>query len=190
VSRLREIGTPMASNRSRAATLIGLGAAAGAFGVAAMMSAATAPTARADAYSDIISAVDGDFAAGQAEFASASADFGSSDPSDGLAAFFSGLDDDLFGPGDSVYIGTVEALTNESTSGDPFTFEIGSEPDFTSGLADAQASFTLGEGFFAQAATDLSSGDYGDAANFEAVGTAFSLVFAPEDLLEGVAASF
>jgi hypothetical protein len=61
----------MDSNRSRFGMLIGLGAAAGAFGVAAMMSAATAPTARADAYSDIISAVDGDFAAGEAEFASA-----------------------------------------------------------------------------------------------------------------------
>jgi hypothetical protein len=41
--------------------LIGVAAAAGAFGAAAMMSAATAPTARADDFTDVINAVDGDY---------------------------------------------------------------------------------------------------------------------------------
>jgi hypothetical protein len=178
----------MDSNRPRAATLIGV-AAVGAFGVAVMMSAVTAPTARADAFSDIISSVEDDFTTGQAEFASASADFGSGDPSDGLALFFSGLDDDVVGPGDSVYLGTVDALLNESTDNGGYFFEIGSAADFTSGLADAQSSFSAGEGAFAQAATDLSSGDYGDAAVTELAGSTFSIVFPPEFLIEGLVAA-
>jgi len=180
----------MESYRSRTGVLVGLGAAAGAFVVAVMMSAATAPTARADAFSDIISSVEDDFAGGQPEFASAYADFGSGDPSEGLALFFSGLDDDLVGSADSVYLGTVEALLNEPTSNGGFSFGIGPATDFTIGLANAQSSFSLGEGEFAQAATDLSSGDYGDAAVLEVAGSTYSLVFAPEFLLEGVAASF
>ncbi len=41
---------------------------AGAFGAAAMISVATAPSARADDFSDIISAIDGDFTARQRRF--------------------------------------------------------------------------------------------------------------------------
>jgi hypothetical protein len=181
----------MDSYKSRTGVLIGLAAAAGAFGVAVMMSAATAPTARADAFSDIISSVEDEFTAGQPEFASASADFGSGDPSDGLALFFSGLDDDFVGPGDSVYLQTVLVLLNEpAASSGPFFFDIGPEADFTSGLADAQSSFSTGEDLFAQAATDLSSGDYFDAADLEVFGSTQSFIFAPEFLIEGVAASF
>jgi len=58
----------MDSNRSRFGMLIGLAAAAGAFGVAVMMSAVTAPTARADDFSDVISAVDGDYTGVAASF--------------------------------------------------------------------------------------------------------------------------
>jgi hypothetical protein len=179
----------MDSNRSRSGMLVGLAAAAGAFGVAVMMSAVTAPTARADAFSDIISSVEDEFTAGQADFASASADFGSGDPSDGLASFFSGLDDDVVGPGDSVYLQTVLVLLNEPDSSGPFFVDIGPEADFTSGLADAQSAFSTGEGAFAQAATDLSSGDYGDAADLEVFGSTESFIFAPQFLIEGVAAS-
>jgi hypothetical protein len=176
--------------KSRTGVLAGIGAAAGAFGVAVMMSAATAPTARADAFSDILSAVEADFTAGQADFATASADFGSGDPSEGLASFFSGLDDDVVGSENSVFLGTVEALLNEPTDSGGYFLDIGTVADFTSGLANAEASFSFGETDFAQAATDLFSGDYGDAADLEVSGSAFALVFAPEWLLEGVAASF
>jgi hypothetical protein len=61
----------------RPGVLIGLAATVGTFGVAAMMSAATAPTARADDFSNIINAIDGDFTAGQADFTAAVSDFGS-----------------------------------------------------------------------------------------------------------------
>jgi hypothetical protein len=179
----------MDSNRSRSGMLVGLAAAAGAFGVAVMMSAVTAPTARADAFSDIISSFEDDFTAGQADFASASADFGSGDPSDGLASFFSGLDDDFVGPGAGVYIATVQALLNEPPGNVAEFFDIGPATDFTSGLAEAQSAFSVGEGAFAQAATDLSSGDYGDAADLEVFGSTESFIFAPQFLIEGVAAS-
>jgi hypothetical protein len=179
----------MDSNRSRSGMLVGLAAAAGAFGVAVMMSAVTAPTARADAFSDIISSVEDEFTAGQADFASASADFGSGDPSDGLASFFSGLDDDVVGPGDSVYLQTVLVLLNEPDSSGPFFVDIGPEADFTSGLADAQSAFTTGEDLFAQAATDFSSGDYFDAADLDVFGSTQSFVISPEFLIEGVVAA-
>jgi hypothetical protein len=41
-------------HKSSRAVLVGLGAAVGAFGAAAMISAAIAPTARADDFTDII----------------------------------------------------------------------------------------------------------------------------------------
>ena len=52
----------MDSNKPRIQILIGLAAAAGAVGAAAMVSTATAPTARADDFTDIITYVDADFA--------------------------------------------------------------------------------------------------------------------------------
>src|ERR1700689_2795012 len=78
--------SPMDSNRSRTGVLVGLAAAAGAFGVAAMISAATPPTARADDFTDIVNAVEAELAFGQAAFTTASTDFGSSDVTDGLQA--------------------------------------------------------------------------------------------------------
>jgi hypothetical protein len=65
------------SHKPRSGLIISLGAAAGAFGIATMISTATAPSAHADDYSDIVSAVEADFAAGQADFTTAEADFGS-----------------------------------------------------------------------------------------------------------------
>jgi hypothetical protein len=71
VSTLERLEPPMDSNGLRAATLIGVAAAAGAFGAAALMSAATAPTARADAYSDIVADVEADLTYGQTAFGQA-----------------------------------------------------------------------------------------------------------------------
>ena len=46
------------------AIAVGVAAAAGAFGVAALISMATAPTARADDFTDVINAVDFDYSTG------------------------------------------------------------------------------------------------------------------------------
>jgi hypothetical protein len=98
--------------RPYARMLIGLAAAVGAFGFAATMSAATAPTARADDFTDVINNADANLAAGQADFRVAATDFSSSDVSGGLAALIDGLDDDFVSPPEQLYIGTVEVLTN------------------------------------------------------------------------------
>ena len=98
----------MANKKSRVG--IGLVAAGAAFGVAAMMSAATAPTARADDYTDILYAYNEALSFGQTAFTTASADFGSSDFSGGLAAFFNGVDDDFLSAPNVITSGAVEAL--------------------------------------------------------------------------------
>ena len=80
----------MSDPRSQPGILVGLAAALGAFGAAAMMSAATAPTARADDFTDIITAVDSDYAAGQGDFTTAFADFDSNEFAPGLTTFLKG----------------------------------------------------------------------------------------------------
>ena len=106
----------MSDTRSRSGILIGVAAAAGAFGAAAMMSAATAPTARADDTTLIIDAINGDYAVGQADFTSAFTDFGSGDFVGGLAYTFDGIDQDSVAATDNLLLGGVEAL-----EGDPIT---------------------------------------------------------------------
>jgi hypothetical protein len=177
----------MDSNRSRTGVLVGLAAAAGAFGVAAMMSAATAPTARADDFTDIVNAVEAELAFGQSAFTSASADFGSSDVTDGLQALVNGSYDDLVGAPDSLYIGTVEALTNETViSGGILDFNVDPPPaDFSDAVSNAQAVFAEGEDYFANAATDLSAGDYGGAAELDAFGSIFTFDLPAQELLVG-----
>jgi hypothetical protein len=70
-----------------------------------MLSAATMPTARADAFSDIISAVDGDYADGQAAFTTAYSDFGSNELVPGLVAFLSGVNDDALSAPNNLLVG-------------------------------------------------------------------------------------
>jgi hypothetical protein len=106
----------MDSNRSRAATLIGLAAAAGAFGVAAMISTAAAPTARADDFTDVITAVEDDYADGQAALTTASTDLSSAEFAPGLAALFDGVNDDSVVAPENFLIGIGELLTNESVN--------------------------------------------------------------------------
>jgi hypothetical protein len=179
--------SPMDSNRSRTGVLVGLAAAAGAFGVAAMISAATAPTARADDFTDIVNAVEAELAFGQAAFTTASTDFGSSDVTDGLQALVNGSYDDLLGAPDSLYIGTVEALTNETViSGGILDFNVDPPPtDFADAVSNAQAAFAEGEDYFANAATDLSAGDYGGAAELDAFGSIFTFDLPAQELLVG-----
>jgi hypothetical protein len=179
----------MDSNRSRFGMLIGLGAAAGYFGFAAMMSAASAPTARADAFSDIINAVDGDFADGQVSLNTAVTEFGSNEPLLGLASFFDTVNDDSLSAPDNLLIGTVQALTNEPVSGD-IPWAISQPTDFTEGLADAEAYVTGSAPYFSAAATELASGEYGAAAFNDLIGADFLTVIPLEELFLGAAASF
>jgi hypothetical protein len=180
----------MDSYRSRAATLIGVAAAAGAFGVAAMMSAATAPTARADDFTDVINSVDADYAAGQVDFTTAFTDFSSNDLALGLAALINGSNDDALSAPDNFLIGTVELLTNESVTGSiPWSF--GVPADFSAALAETESILTTGETYLTtDASTAISLGDYGTAAYEYLVGADYLTVAPLDELLLGAAASF
>jgi hypothetical protein len=144
----------MNDTRSRHGVLIGLTAAAGAFGAAAMLSATAAPTARADDFTDVINAVDGDYADGQAAFTTVLTDFSSSDFGPGLAALFSGVNDDALSAPNNLLIGTVDLLTNESVGGSTL-WDFVAPGDFSGAEILAQQSFALGESEFTSAATTL-----------------------------------
>jgi hypothetical protein len=178
----------MSHAKSRGGMLVVLGAAAGAFGAAAMMSAAVAPTARADDFTEIISSVDADFTAATEDFNSAYADFGSSELAPGLASFLDGVNDDLLSAPENLLIGTAEALDNEAIS-PPLTWNLVPEASFADGLAQAESDFSQGEGFLSQAATDLSSGDYGDAVSADLNGLDLVAIAPLDDLLLGSLAS-
>jgi hypothetical protein len=153
-------------------------------GLAAMLASATAPTARADDFTDIINSVESDLASGQASFSDASAELGSGDVDNGLAAFFSGVDDDLVGAPDSLYIGSVDALTDQPVFG-PFAFDLGFPGDFSDALTEAQSFAGDGENYLAAAATELAGGDFADAAYNSALGSAYLFDINPEILLMG-----
>lgn len=148
--------------RPHSGILIGLGAAAAAFGAFALMST---PTARADDYTDILTNVQSLLTHGQADFVAAEADFatGTAGVPDGLAAFFDGVDNDLVAAPDQVFVGLVEAA-----SGDPVTSlgntDLSAEANLTDALADAQTTLTQGETFFENLPTALSMGEYAQAA--------------------------
>jgi hypothetical protein len=186
----REMGTFMDSNRSRIGMLIGLGAAAGAFGAAAMMSAATAPTARADDFTEIIAAVDANYTAGAAAFTTAGTDFSSAELAPGLASLIDGLDDDSVLAPENFLIGTVEVLTNQPLDllqGD-YTYPLPS--DFSDAVSDVEGYFTFAASEFSTAATDLAGGDYIDALIDDTNALDAIVVDPLQELLLGAAVSF
>jgi hypothetical protein len=181
----------MGDSRSRSGILVGLAAAAGAFGVAATMSTVTAPTAHADAYSDIISAVDGDFTNGQAALTEAVAFFDTNQLVFGLATLFDGVNDDALSAPDNFFIGSVEALTNEAVTGNQeFSWGLAIPSSFSDALTSAQSDITTATAYFTNGATDLASGDYGGAAIYDTLGSDLASIAPLEELLLGVAVSF
>ena len=184
------MGQAMGDTRSRSGILIGLAAAVGAFGAAVMMSSVSAPTARADDYTELINSLNEDFSFGQTAFTAASADFGGSDFPGGLAAFFTGVDDDFLSPSNNVLTATVDALTGEPFGAGAIEWNISTEPDFAQALSDAQYYFNEGQNFYSTAASDLSSGDYNDAALYDGYGLDYSAIVPLETLILGGAASF
>jgi hypothetical protein len=178
----------MGNKRSRTGILIGLCAAAACFGAAATMSTTTAPTARADAYSDIIASIDGDYALGQTDFTTAPAYFDSNLPV-GLALLLDGADEDSVAAPDNLLVGTVEALTNEPIAADiPVGLPV--PTDFADAVTNAQAIISQGESFLSDVAPLLSSGQYGSAVLYDLFGSEFLSVLPLQELLLGAAASF
>jgi hypothetical protein len=179
----------MGDKRWRSGILVGLAVAAGAFGAVAIMSAATAPTARADDFTDVINAVDGDYAFGQDAFALADTAFSSNDLGPGLVALFDGVNDDSVSVPDNLLVGTVEVLTNESVNGAiPWGFSL--PADFSDAVTTVESQFAAGEGLLAAASSALSFGEYGTAAYDDLAGADLLTVAPLEELLLGAAVSF
>lgn len=170
--------------RSLGGTLISLGAAAGAFGVAA----AAAPAAQADDFTDIVNAVDTTLMAGQSDFSVALTDFGNGDVSDGLTLSFAGLDNYLIGAPDAAFVGSVEALTGVPIIPD-FILKISPVADFTAAVTEAQIAISTGETALTLAATDLANGGFAGAAEELAVGSFLTGVGPGELLLIGATES-
>jgi hypothetical protein len=188
VSTIEEKTAMPSTLRPHARIMIGLAATVGAFGFAATLSAATAPTARADDFTDVINNIDANLAAGQADFGIAATDFSSSDVSGGLAALIDGLDDDFVSPPEQLYIGTVEVLTNAPVYNEG-EFVLGPEPDFAAGVTAAENAFTFGEGEFTAAEGYFTSGDYAGAAELDISGVNGEFLVPLESLLLGAAGS-
>lgn len=178
----------MSDTRSRSGILVGLAAAVGAFGAAAMMSAAIAPTAHADDFTDVINAVDHVYSSGQIEFGIADTDFGGSNINDGLAAFFSAVDDDFVGGPDTLYVGSLDLLANDPVAL-PVEVVLPPETSFASALTEAETAITDSQDYFSLAATDLSSGDYAGAAYLDSFASLYDVI-SLQLLLEGAVASF
>jgi hypothetical protein len=169
---------------SRYGILVCMAAAVGAFGAATMMSAATAPTARADESTDILNAAEDLFAVGQNYMGIATTDFSAGELAPGFAAYFDGINDELLGAPDNLVVGTVDELTNE-----PFQaildFPIPIPDSFANSLTVAQEFFTSGETSFTDAATALTGGDYGLAAYDELVGLNVTAIVPVEEIILG-----
>jgi hypothetical protein len=178
----------MGNKRSRTGILIGLGAAAACFGAAATMSAATAPTARADAYSDIIASIDGDYALGQTDFTTAATYLGSNLPV-GLALLLDGVNEDSVAAPDNLLVGTVEALTNEPIATD-ISLSLPVPTDFADAVTDAQALISQGESLLSDVEPLLSTAQYGGAVYYDLLGSELVSVFPLEELLLGAVAQF
>jgi hypothetical protein len=179
----------MDDTQSRSGILVGFAAAVGAFGAAAMMSGAGAPTARADDFTDVINSIDGDYADGQAELTAADSDFSGNDLVGGLASLFSGLNDDSLSAPDNLLAGTVELLTNESVTG-PISWGFSDPTSFSNALTFLGDDITAGETYFTDAATALSGGEYGPALFDDLVGADLFTVAPLEELILGAAVSF
>jgi hypothetical protein len=179
----------MSDTRSRSGILIAVAAAVGAFGAAAMMSAATAPTARADDSTLIIDAIDGDFAAGQADSTIGLADLEGGSPILGLTDLLGGGNEYALAVPQSLILGTVEALEGDPITSTLFVDDVQAPGNFADALADAQIFFNEGEGFLSNSAIDFSAGDYGAGTYEGLVGSDYATVLPLEELLLGALAS-
>jgi hypothetical protein len=151
---------------------------------AAMAATASAPAARADdPLTDLVNAVDGDFALAQDAFTLANTDFGASDVAGGLAAVFAGVDDDVLSVPDNLLQGSIAGLTGVPVeSSIDWSFPV---TEFGPAALAASTIVLVGEGDFTTAASDLASGGLADALSVGLQGVDYLDVLAPEILLVG-----
>ncbi|MGB6205910.1 hypothetical protein [Mycobacterium sp.] len=171
----------MRHNRSRA-MFVGLSASAGVLAAAAMMSAATAPTAHADDFSTILADVQGTEAIAASAFTAASTDFGNGDSADGLTQLFVGLDDDLVGVPDELQVGLIDAATGSTLfPANSFDFTFATPATFAAAVTEAQNFYTEGS-TLATTIAGLPANDFADAALDNALSTFYQWIL-PDQIL-------
>jgi hypothetical protein len=168
--------------------LIGLGAAAAAFGVAAMMSAVSAPTARADDYSDIIAQVESDFSDGSTAFTAAEASF-ASNPETGLEYLFAGINDDFLSAPQDFLVGSSEAANNLTLAFPGGEWGFDPVASITAGFNDAAGDLSSASSFATQVGEELAAGDYGYAAYEGVLAADYSTIVPLEEILLGAVGS-
>ncbi len=178
-------------NDIRSGILVGLAATAGALGAAAVMSATTAPTARADVYDSTIDAINYAVSSGQTAYDLASTDFAGGDVAGGLTALFDGVDDNSLWVPQDAYVGGVDALTNNPVySGYSENFLLTEPTDFAQAETLAQDAFTYGESLITKASDLFDAGNYGVSAFLDSEGSDYAFVLPLEYLLIGSVSSF
>ena len=175
-------GTP------RGLTLLAL--MSGALATAVMTAMTNAPVARADdPFSDIFSAVQGDFSLGQETFELANTDFASGDVADGLAAFYGGVDDDLLSVPNNLLQGSLAALMGEPIDSS-LSWTIPAPADLNDAIIVAPTLALIGEADLHTALTDLAGGDIAGALDSYLTGYEYLDVVVPELFIAGSAAGF
>jgi len=162
----------------------------GALVTACMTASGTIATAHADdPFTDIVNAVQGDFALGQEAFTLANAAFADGELADGLALFYGGLDDYLLSVPNNLLQGSLAALLGEPVESS-FSWTIPTPADFNDALIVAPTLELIGLGDLSTAASDLSSGDLAGALDSALTGYEYLYFVVPELLLVGSAAGF
>jgi len=159
--------------------------------VAAVMTAmASAPVARADdPFTDLFNAVQGDFSVGQEAFTLANVDFANGDVTDGLAAFYGGVDDDLLSVPNNLLQESLAALMGEPIDS-ALSWTIPGAADLNDAIIVAPTLALIGEGDIQTALADLSGGDIAGALDSYLTGYEYLDVVVPELFIVGSAAGF
>jgi len=160
--------------------VIGLGAGA----VLGVALSATAPTARADNFTEIFDNVQFAISIGQGELATAATDFAQLDLADGLSLAIAGWDDTSLAPQETLVVGTLDALMGHA----PAIFEFGLFPpnlDLATAMTDAQATISEGQGIFTDALTAFGNADLVDGLAFSMYAYNDIFVTASQELLLG-----
>jgi hypothetical protein len=172
----------------RSHIFVGMTAVAGAIGAAAMLSVATAPTARADDFTDVIADVQADLGYGGTAFSNALTDFAGNAPVEGFANLFAASDNDLLSAPNNLIADSVAVLANESVYG-PVDIQLFVPTDFSDAVGYAQQFMTDGLDDLSDGATFLSAGEYGEAFIFDLFGADYATIIPLEEILLGSVAS-
>jgi len=148
------------TNHAKLTPVVGAVVAAGAIALAATI---VMPTARADDLSEILAPVEADFAAGQSEFTTALSDFSAGDAGTGLAALFSGVDDDTLAAPNNLVLGSLEALTGNEIAV-PLAGEVADPANLAAAFTDIQALYGQLPGLFESVPGELGGNDLAAAA--------------------------